>query len=317
MSLIVMPPRNQDISSRMTTTDNNVCLMIGLPSTGKTTYLAALYFALESAEDDRDLRLRLLPSDRRYLNDIAERWASLKEQERTKRGSEQQVILHLENASGFSLGDIAIPDLSGETYDTFLRDREWSLKFDQAARMANGAALFIHPEQVKEPSFIAEENVCADSIRGENAQATVPPPESAQQRSVPWEYGFTPTSVSLVSLLQFFIKSPIRRKDFRLSVIISAWDLALREKRTPTEWVETRLPLLDQFLKSNVDQLNTKIFGISAQGGSLDTENSKLSAFHNPCERIIVADGETNHHDIAAPIMWLLSTQEEENRVRA
>jgi stage III sporulation protein SpoIIIAA len=51
-------------------------LIIGLPETGKTTFLAALWHVVTSEEVNESLRLERLHGDSKYLNEISAKWAS-------------------------------------------------------------------------------------------------------------------------------------------------------------------------------------------------------------------------------------------------
>ena len=82
-------------------------------------------------------------------------------------------------------------------------------------------------------------------------------------------------------------------------------------KKHPKLWLENELPLLNQFLESNRDLLEFKIFGISAQGGDYDGDKDKLQEEIHPSKRIIVQKetGEISS-DISLPIKWLLDVEE-------
>ncbi len=69
--------------------------IVGLPGSGKTTYLAALWAILNERPREAALRFRELGAgDRSYLTEIAKRWRSAHEQERTLPGI-KVVKLHM------------------------------------------------------------------------------------------------------------------------------------------------------------------------------------------------------------------------------
>ena len=57
------------------------CLMVGLPGTGKTTFLAALWHVAKSHEVPGSMRLERREGDQEYLNWIADEWSKCAELE--------------------------------------------------------------------------------------------------------------------------------------------------------------------------------------------------------------------------------------------
>ena len=96
-------------------------------------------------------------------------------------------------------------------------------------------------------------------------------------------------------------------KPFKVAVIISAWDLISDLTDSPSQWVRERLPLLDQYLKSNSDIFSHRFYGVSAQGGDLEKDRIRLLEKLNPTERIIVTGEDCTPHDISAPVKWIMN----------
>src|SRR5437016_344361 len=89
-------------------------MLVGLPDTGKTTFLAALWHVLESGETASALTLRASPSDSTYLNEIRQSWERAEPVRRTPAASIEDIVLQLQLADREL--DLAVPDLSGENY---------------------------------------------------------------------------------------------------------------------------------------------------------------------------------------------------------
>src|SRR3954469_5056688 len=70
-------------------------VMMGLPGSGKTTFLAALWHQLESAEIATAFTTDRLQRDREYLNRIRDAWIAFEEVPHTSAGIEQSALLHL------------------------------------------------------------------------------------------------------------------------------------------------------------------------------------------------------------------------------
>jgi len=284
-------------------------LLMGLPASGKTTFLAALWHVVESTEVESSLRAAMLPADTTYLNSIREAWLSCSKMPRTTQSTTPHVTMELETNDDRLL-TLDVPDLSGESYRSQWTDRKCTVDYAKLCDELSGVIMFIHPHKVIEPQEIMASNLV---LAGQEEE-----PDSGPQDSPPWESKHSPTAVQIVELLQFLL---VRTQKYPLptSVIISAWDLieqrtdpTLATKDTPASWLKRRLPLLDQFLLANPEILRSQIYGISAQGGDITNKEQReaLQAQFDASKRIRIVDSAGRAlqkvHDLAAPIHWLL-----------
>src|SRR5580704_5554303 len=90
------------------------CLMVGLPGTGKTTFLAALWHVAKSHEVPGSLRLEKREGDQEYLNNIANAWSKCAELVRTPSDGVMDVSIMLRDPEDNRLVRLSIPDMSGE-----------------------------------------------------------------------------------------------------------------------------------------------------------------------------------------------------------
>jgi GTPase SAR1 family protein len=124
---------------------NQNILLCGLPSSGKTTFLAALWYLLyNNNEIATALSLRAFPQKREYLNELSELWSSFIQFTRT---SDELQEISLQLNDGPREIDFHIPDMSGETWEAI-----WSTRFcaeDAAkwAQAASGVMLSIHADK--------------------------------------------------------------------------------------------------------------------------------------------------------------------------
>lgn len=89
-------------------------VIIGLPESGKTTFLAALWHLITSREIPTRLTFRDLRSGNiTHLNEIATRWRAAKVQDRTETGGNHLVSMNLLDAKGLPI-TITFPDVAGE-----------------------------------------------------------------------------------------------------------------------------------------------------------------------------------------------------------
>lgn len=149
--------------------------------------------------------------------------------------------------------------------------------------------------------MLSEQDQIAASIGG----ATEAPSRSNGHVAVPvpWKVEMLPTQAKLVELLQFLLEMVDQR--LRVAVVVSAWDLVAEVGQTPREYVSGRMPLLRQFLDANDDVFDHAVFGISAQGGAIPDDKSKLLGLDS-LKRITVCHENENDHDITKPLAWLL-----------
>lgn len=283
----------------MSDSSSSQMFFMGLPGSGKTTFLAALWHVLDDQSSTTSLRLTRLSGDRTYLNRIAEAWRSCSPVERTTLQTEEQVGLHL---VGDSLGEfeLAVPDLSGEAFELQLTDRRMSIQHDAIVQQAAGIILFLHPD-VKKGIQLGHALQLEASISESDPQDEGASEESAS--ALPWSVENMPTQVKLVELLQFVLdRSP---RAIRVAVVVSAWDLVENLALSPLDYVSREMPLLRQFLDANRDELEHAVFGVSAQGGSIPDDKSSLLAI-DALDRIKVCDGNDTSRDITRPIAWLL-----------
>lgn len=279
--------------------DSTNILFIGLPQSGKTTYLAALWHVLEDQSSATKLKLKQLSGDRTYLNLIVEAWRACRPVPRTTlQTDDTTVALHLEGED-FGAFTLSVPDLGGEAFDQQIEHRKMSAAHAALFRQANGVLLFAHPD-VKKGTQISYQDEITVGIGGATEQGS---DDGHAGVPVPWKVEMLPTQAKLVELLQFLLGLVDQR--LRVAVVVSAWDLVADVGQSPREYVSGRMPLLRQFLDANDDIVDHTVFGISAQGGAIPDDKSKLLELDS-LKRIRVCRDNENDHDITKPLAWLL-----------
>jgi len=276
-------------------------LYVGLPASGKTTFLALLYRAI-AAGHAGELRLGAYRDDREYVNDVAKRLARCEEAQRTQTDhDEQQLGLSLRFASEEMF--LRIPDMSGELWSHVLEDRRWSVDLDRDVAEATGFVLFVHSDRIDPDPLIDDVEDGTDALTGEKA------PEG-ETTGVPTGLGdevrrTRGTQVELVDLVQLLARRR-RPHAIRLSIIASAWDLQ-PETLVPADWLIDDLPLLSQFLETNSRQVEWDVWGVSAQGGDFSNSGRRDELLRRDVvERAIVKARSGDSSTIAAPMKWAL-----------
>ncbi len=245
----------------MTNQTNNHFLLIGLPNTGKTSFLAAFWYMVGQSSLSCALELEKLDGENQYLNQIRDAWSEYRPVPRNKADSEKSVVMWLKNRSTGHVGRLSFPDLSGEAFRSQWTQRQLATPYDRSLREAKGGVLFVNAEHIIKPHRIDMVNLVLGDIGGEDVK------QRPHIKDKPWDSEKSPTQVQLVDVLQFMATRSYFKPPFRMAVVISAWDRITPTDRRPAEWIATELPLLKQFFESNDQTFEVSFYGVSAQGG--------------------------------------------------
>ena len=90
---------------------HNQFLLIGLPSTGKTSFLAALWYMVGQSSVPCGLTLERLDGSSQYLNQIRDAWSKYKPVPRNKADSLNSVSMLLKSRATGQVARSAFPDL--------------------------------------------------------------------------------------------------------------------------------------------------------------------------------------------------------------
>jgi len=285
--------------------NNRSVVIIGLPASGKTTFLAALWHLI--TERDVDTRLQfhsLVAGDAAHLNAIARRWRQAKVQDRTELAGSRTVSMNLMSTNQDPVR-VTFPDVAGESYRRMWEERECDPEIAEILRSGD-VLLFIHAITIRAPQWVVDVAALSRSLGL---------PVDEGQEIIPWHARLAPTQVPIVDILHLLRKPPLDTGPRRLAVMLSAWDKAEREQLAPLEFLEAKLPLLAQYLRRGADQWDYRVFGLSAQGGEYDrvepnavpTEEAKeLRGRPRPSTRIRLVTGGRETHDLTEPLSWLV-----------
>lgn len=278
--------------------------IIGLPESGKTTLLAALWHTVREKGACTSLTFAdLSQGNYEHLNTLAKRWRAGKRQQRTQLAGTKAVSMRLKDGSGRTV-EVSFPDSPGEDFSRMWERRE----LDETMRttlLAPAIVLVVNGDRIRFPAWIAERNAIQ---RGLGL-----PPEVTDV--VDWRAELAPTQVQVVELLQFLMSGALDSGPRRLAVLITAWDVVEEDGMDPEEVLSVQLPLLDQYLRNGRDSWTWRVWGVSAQGGAYEDadsgeklpETEALRELSRPSSRIKVVDGKVSSTDITAPLDWLIS----------
>ena len=283
-------------------------VVIGLPETGKTTFLAALWHVVDSREIPGSLVLKEYPAERGYIETLKRKWLDLESVGRTSQ-SINRIVMQLTSPADNATEELIFPDVSGELYrEEILNGRVCSPASYDLFKTASNLLLFVNPDRIQKPVRIDEadsKSISAAKLSPLEELDVLIRPTPTETAPIAWEPDIVPTQVKLVELLQLI--GSICETKFGIAVVISAWD-KVAQPCTPSEWIRKELPLLHQFIISNSAEYRYRFFGVSAFGGDPDKDIATLGRKHTkPSDRIIVQEDQgAPHHDITAPIRWLI-----------
>lgn len=279
----------------MTTLHHSI---IGLPGSGKTTFLAALWHLINAGEVSTKFVLDKLVGDHRHLNDIVEAWRRCEKVPHTSIAAETSVSIHVHEPATGRKVILGFPDLSGESFELQFATRICRSAYVADFEGDGGILLFGTADRGQDGITILDIapvlEGAADVDEGGNPRA--------------WKPDLVPEQVRLVDLLQFLQRQPFRRKKRRVAVVVSAWDVVALPRPSPNDWLSRELPLLHQFLVANPSSFEFRVYAVSAQGGGYVTPEQRAELLsQTPSERIQCVGPDTQAHDLTAPIVWLMA----------
>lgn len=281
-------------------------LMVGLPSAGKSTFLAALWHVVTSGEVPEALQQGRLSESREYIESLRRRWQRCDPIQRTFGSTRETVEMQVKNADTGRTADLHFPDLAGEIFAEHWRDRRWMPDYAKQASGAASLLLFVHAGGKYKPDLLQDFPILT-------------PEDATEDELTPLKFDMDRAcdQAKIVDILQFHRDYLAATKPLRVAVLVSAWDIAEQaaaytgESVTPRQFIASHAPLLDQFLRSNPETIENCIWGVSAQGGTLENSADKERQANTEVAshriHVIPADGgtaETPSHDITAPVRW-------------
>lgn len=290
--------------------------IIGLPGSGKTTFLAALWELVNERRVSKVLAFDSIgDNDQSYLRKIVTVWRKATEQARTRLTGLSAVKMNLKDDAG-NVVEVAIPDAPGEDFRAMWEDRELGRVLGESLADGN-ILLLLNGNKVKSPSWVTE-RAAQRRATGKLKAETLPKD---------WHPSLAPTQVQLVDLLQLISHAPVGRAGRKIVVMISAWDKVEGERLTPDAFLRQKLPLLAQYLEAARDGWTTRVYGVSAQGGEYDSNEAnvqpeggedpktkattgrdaeRLREVDIAANRIRLVFAERESNDLTEPLKWLM-----------
>lgn len=287
-------------------------LVAGLQSSGKSTFLAALWhIATNDDGNEQGLSVVDFRGERGYVQQLETSWVQGEVVPHTRRAADNRVELVLNGASLSGPISLTLPDLSGEDFRAYFANREWPSSLDEFVQAIDGILLFVNPLTLVQPRPLSEVLAIEDSISLDRQSDDIVREASAVDPT-PWDPQRAPCSVVLVDLLATITNRRGRRADpLRVAVIVSAWDTMEGAQVEPARWFQRDVALLDQYIRSNPRLFEVEVFGVSAQGGDIldPSVRETLLQQANPTDRVRITCNGKIDSDLTRPLSWLLEDE--------
>ena len=276
------------------------CFIMGFPSAGKTTYLAALWHLLFNGDITQASPYKISSmGDAHYLTQISTTWVNVQPINRTLLEDQKESLsINVERKEDGQKLKLILPDLSGETFSNIYEKKKISNSLYGAIQTADTVLLFVNVETINNISLISKLD---PSIAG-----------SVDTKPIERDKKLDPIAIKLIELLQIVNKIKQGNR-VRLALMLSAWDM-IDEDVLPEDYVKEHMKILWQFLNVNKKYFDVRYWGVSAQGGSIENESDqeKLRDISDPIDRIqIVNQNGNKSNDITLPIFETLDSEDE------
>lgn len=261
---------------------------MGLPESGKTTFLAAFGYTLLFTEK-KDISLESCNS-LDYLTDIAQRWANCEKMGHNAVEDVKETRLKIREKSG-EVYDLVLPDRDGEYFWAKRRDAGREKEFHSALHDSEAILFFMNPGGYSpEPMFGEVVSKFVGEDAGNSDQSKDEQKGITDGKQEDYELGIQAEHIALIgSMLDAKIF------DLKIKIIVSAWDLFMDDPtiNTPEDAIKKHFPMIWQKLWSYADQIEVEYWGLSAQGGDWESSEVEKLRDKKPEDRVIVvnADG--------------------------
>jgi hypothetical protein len=271
-------------------------ILLGNPDSGKSNFIGRLWLALQSQN------FRLLadtpPSDIKYVEELAAHLLQGRFAPRTdKDTATRNFNIDVKSKDGGQIGELIIPDVSGELWKNAVETFEIPSKWLQLISDSSGALLFVRIRSI----------LNTQPLDWVNSKALMSLADPKQQDVIL-------TQVRLLELIRFLEERLAKKNNSnpKVAIVVTAWDLLHQGEQAngPEHYLENEFPIFAGRLL-DTQKLNIKVFGCSVVGGDF-TVAEFVRQYRGDMENagyIVRKEKGTwqNIPDITLPIHWLLS----------
>lgn len=262
--------------------------MVGMPESGKTTYLVSLCRQVSMGSAYTILRMREedIPTGLPNIENLIGNLLEGKEVGRTLGKTQYDIKIPLIDEADNEI-ELTIPDLSGEIFRDFIHDRRLLKEIADKLIQADEILFFINTNTMIKQEYL--------SLTKKSAMKIIEEKNPELKEITPNEETFLEAvndksnQSEIVDLLQGILF--ITKGKVKIKFIITAWDKVEKEDEEkeilPEIYIKRELPLLYQYVKTNTDKFGYQIWGVSAQGGDFGNEQEKNQILENGLDKYI------------------------------
>ena len=236
------------------------CMIAGLPGSGKSTYIGALWYCLMHPEKIEGIKMVAdkmnLADDLTVLNRLSDAYKDVKLIDRNYSYQNETVQINLKVADSDTRLQVEIPDFLGENFRDLVELKESELVSEW---LKDTDTLVYFMNEVTPPEF-------EDDHGPEDDESPMPAKE------VPH---FSIKTISAVAMNIMVLKCLLNKKSFKKVVIVlSWWDQKTNNgttKNNPQEYLKDNSPALFNFIQYHIP--NFEIICLSAQAQKNPTKN--------------------------------------------
>lgn len=274
--------------------------MVGMPGSGKTTYLISLLNMLIDASISTALfkKIDVMPEEFADFEDSIKQFLLCKNLARTLVNEKRSMVLNLCDKRGNDYM-LNIPDLSGEIFRDLVRERRIAKEIVSNLKEAECVLFFVNYKNMSKedriPIEVNNTKTNGSVYLGENNQLT-----TEQQRKQLQINKYREANQSeIVELLQALLELLDNRVP-KIKIVLSAWDMVEKEygdNILPKEFVKNIFPLLYQFVEMNAKKMDAEYWGVSAQGGDFanDEDLKKIQSEELNAIKVISNERKCSH----------------------
>jgi hypothetical protein len=299
--------------------------LIGLPGTGKTTYMGTLWHMAEEPSV-ADITETAMPVSPRHIQRIAAKVRAVEDLPRTNHDDDD----FYEGTVAFPDGGtvvLRIHDRSGEQLQALVERRQWPSLLAGEVAAAQALILFVSDDKLILPlslrlaegladndpaKLAADESGAGGATAAAAAEDTVAvadaaAEEGAELRQQPaavktYAHHYASTAAQLVDGLENVLEEMVDDWPVRIAVVVSKFDRV--SQRTPAQWFDERLPALAAFLDNNPSRATWRLFGVCALGGRPEDRDELVQ--QDLHERAWARDANGDEVPLSEPVRWAL-----------
>lgn len=276
-------------------------MIAGLPGSGKSTYIGALWYCLMHPEKIEDIKLVAdkmnLADDLTVLNRLSDAYKNVKLIDRNYSDQNETVQINLKVADSDTRLQVEVPDFLGENFRDLVELKESEL----VSKWLNDTDTLVYfMNEVTPPEF-------EDDHGPEDDESPMP------AKDVP---PFSIKTISAVAMNIMVLKCLLSKKTFKkVVVVLSWWDKNTDNgvvPNNPQKYLKEYSPALFNFIQYHIP--NFEIIGLSAQGqeypkedqGDYEATKKEIKAKTREGKRSFVEIEDKILHDLSLPLYLLI-----------